>query len=170
MNSAKFICRIVHRSPSERREDGFLGPPRHVSEIYILWWCIKMQAEEYSACGERPLFVYVCHPEKPLYALSKKPHGSDRGLLPIAEVGPLDRVLGGTTTVRHQRDGTVLGAAGVEEVLISPVQRASGGPSCSSYSGGGPSGARTACRGTAGKGIARLAVVVGVQPVGISGE
>jgi hypothetical protein len=45
-HSAKFGCRILHRSRSERREDGFLGPPRRVSEIYMLWWCIKIPARE----------------------------------------------------------------------------------------------------------------------------
>ena len=69
-NSPKFICRIAHRSPSERREDGFLGPPRHVSEIYILWWCMKMQAEEYSGCGERPLFC-LCMPSREATLRSK---------------------------------------------------------------------------------------------------
>ena len=45
-NSAKFGFRILHRSPSKRREGGFLGPPRRMSEIYMLWWCIKIPARE----------------------------------------------------------------------------------------------------------------------------
>src|SRR5215208_6986051 len=38
-NSPKFRCRIVHRSPSERHEDGFQGPSRRGAEVYILWPC-----------------------------------------------------------------------------------------------------------------------------------
>ena len=36
----------------------------------------------------------------------------------VAEASSLDRELGGTPTLRHQRDGTVLRAAGVEEVAL----------------------------------------------------
>jgi hypothetical protein len=43
MNSRKFGCRILHRSPSERRECGFLGPSRRVAEVYILWCWMDMQ-------------------------------------------------------------------------------------------------------------------------------
>ncbi len=36
----------------------------------------------------------------------------------VAEANSLDRELGGTTAVRHQWDGTVLRAAGIEEVAL----------------------------------------------------
>jgi hypothetical protein len=45
-NSAKFACTILHRSPSEKREDGFLGHSRRVRKIYILWCWIDMQGDE----------------------------------------------------------------------------------------------------------------------------
>jgi hypothetical protein len=37
VNSAKFVCRIVHRSSSEGREDGFRGPSGRASGDYMLW-------------------------------------------------------------------------------------------------------------------------------------
>jgi len=37
----------VHRSPSEGREDGLCGPPRRAGKVYMLWWCMKMQGDEY---------------------------------------------------------------------------------------------------------------------------
>jgi hypothetical protein len=45
MNSQKFRFRIVHRTLSERHEDGFLGHARRMSEIYMLW-CIKILGRE----------------------------------------------------------------------------------------------------------------------------
>jgi hypothetical protein len=44
--SWKFICTIVHRSPSDGREDGFCGPPPSVGKVYMLWWCIKIPGRE----------------------------------------------------------------------------------------------------------------------------
>ena len=41
-NSAKFISRILHRTPSEGPEDGYWGHPRNASEIYMLWFCIDI--------------------------------------------------------------------------------------------------------------------------------
>jgi hypothetical protein len=40
-NSQKFASRILHRSPSESREDGFWGHSRGVRGIYILRSCIE---------------------------------------------------------------------------------------------------------------------------------
>jgi hypothetical protein len=42
-NSAKFASRILHRSPSESREDGFWGHSRGVRGIYILRSCIDIR-------------------------------------------------------------------------------------------------------------------------------
>jgi len=44
--SWKFVCRIVHRSSSEGREDGFRGPSGRASGDYMLWWCIKIRNGE----------------------------------------------------------------------------------------------------------------------------
>ena len=35
-NSAKFECRIVHKTPSERRENGVLGHLRGVGELHVV--------------------------------------------------------------------------------------------------------------------------------------
>jgi hypothetical protein len=40
------ISTIVHRSPSERREDGVLGHLRGVGEIYMLWCWMDIQGDE----------------------------------------------------------------------------------------------------------------------------
>jgi hypothetical protein len=45
-NSRKFICTIVHKTPSQRREGGFLGHSCSVGEVYMLWWCIKIRKRE----------------------------------------------------------------------------------------------------------------------------
>jgi hypothetical protein len=46
VNSAKFVSRIVDRTPPEGREDGFCGPSRHEGGHYMLWWRIKIRAGE----------------------------------------------------------------------------------------------------------------------------
>jgi hypothetical protein len=42
-NSRKFRFRIVHRSPSERREDGFCGPSSAPRGDYMLWCWMDIQ-------------------------------------------------------------------------------------------------------------------------------
>jgi hypothetical protein len=49
MNSPKFIYRIVHRSPSQRREDGFQRARRRRRGDYILCMRIIMRGGEYSS-------------------------------------------------------------------------------------------------------------------------
>jgi hypothetical protein len=44
----KYGFRIVHRSPSWRHENGFLGPSRRAAEVYILSCWIDMQGDESS--------------------------------------------------------------------------------------------------------------------------
>ena len=44
--SRKSICRIVHRTPFQSREDGFCGPSSHPVGNYMLWWCIKIRGRE----------------------------------------------------------------------------------------------------------------------------
>ena len=59
-NSQKFPSRILHRSPSESREDGFWGHSRSVRGIYILWSCIDMRdldsltGDDLAAVGRLP--------------------------------------------------------------------------------------------------------------------
>src|SRR5215208_8026365 len=45
-NSAKFACRIVHRTPSKSYEDGLRGHSRREGGDYMLWWCIKIRGYE----------------------------------------------------------------------------------------------------------------------------
>jgi hypothetical protein len=45
-NSAKFACRIVHKTPHQSCEDGFFGYLRRAGEDYMLWWCIKIRGRE----------------------------------------------------------------------------------------------------------------------------
>jgi hypothetical protein len=45
-NSQKFICTIVHTTPSQRRENAFRGQPRRVGADYMLWWCMKIRGRE----------------------------------------------------------------------------------------------------------------------------
>ena len=46
VNSRKFICRIVHRTPSPRRENTFLGHSGSLGGNYMLLWCIKIRGRE----------------------------------------------------------------------------------------------------------------------------
>ena len=48
INSRKSICRILHRSFSWRREDGFYGPSHREAEVYVLWCWMDMQGDECS--------------------------------------------------------------------------------------------------------------------------
>ena len=45
-NSAKFVCRILHRPGPMGGVEGLSRPRTHRSQYYILWGRIQMQAGE----------------------------------------------------------------------------------------------------------------------------